>query len=228
MLVLFLSCSSPETSVLTSREPDSLLVPVDVAGHELLMMVDTGAVLSALMPRGLDALGVAAPADGPALLLETANGLIQAPLLRMPPLSLAGLEHTTATGLLCAHCPEGADGLLGLNLLAHYEMQVDVVAGTVSLTPLAAAPSQHRDIAPWLDIAVRRQPLAGQPGVRITVTNHSPWPVRSLDVRVACLPKTPLTFAALQPDEHRAQQLNTPGGHPCEDDAAAVVDARWQ
>lgn len=192
------------------------------------MMVDTGAVLSALTPRGLDALGVAAPETGPALSLETANGLIQAPLLRLPPLSLAGLEHTTTTGLLCAHCPEGADGLLGLNLLAHYDVQIDVAARTVSLSPLSKAAGAQRDIAPWIDTTVRRKSLAGQPGVRITVTNRSPWPIQALDMRVACLPEVPLTFVALQPGEHRAQQLNTPGGDLCVDATTSVADARWK
>ena len=178
--------------------------------------------------RELDALGVATPEDGPALSLETANGLIQAPLLRLPPLSLAGREHTTTTGLLCAHCPEGTDGLLGLNLLAHYDVQVDVPAGTVRFPPLAVADSAQRDIAPWLDTTVRRKPLAGQPGVRITVTNRSPWPIQAIDLRVACLPETPLIFEALQSEEHRAQQLNTSDGALCVDATTSVASAHWQ
>lgn len=228
LALLLVGCTPkpPAGQTFPSTAAGVLVIPVEVHGPtgwlELSMMVDTGAEVSTLTVRGRTTLALDA-AQAPTQRLETANGIVEAPLVRMPPLRLAGAEHTTTTAVLCDTCPDDIDGMIGLNLLASYDMAVDADADTVTLTPRTQA-SPRRDIAPWLRTTARRQPLRGDPGVRVAVTNNSPWPIAALDLRLTCAIETPLLFASLRPGEHRALQLNT---EPCDDLSVQVFEGQW-
>lgn len=56
----------------------------------------------------------------------TANGIIEAPLLKVESISLGELL-CKATEVICYTIPElvGVDGLLGLNFLSHYRTVID-------------------------------------------------------------------------------------------------------
>ena len=228
MLSLLLACRPiPEVHTLSSLEPGVVVVPVSVGDRSLSMMIDTGAELTALTARGASALGLSAGEGQPSRKVQTANGTVDAPVVRLPPLTLAGRTHDTATGLLCADCPEAIDGLIGMNVLAAYDVFVDADRNTVTLSPRSEPPDQRRDVAPWLSVTTRRKPLADAPGVRIAVTNSSPWPIEQLQLSVACAPRVPALFADLGPGEHRALQINTPDEQSCADLRALTVAARW-
>ncbi|MFT4980029.1 MAG: hypothetical protein ACI8S6_005941 [Myxococcota bacterium] len=223
---------APATVTFTSVVPGVLIIPVHVKGasgwQELSMMLDTGAELSTLTTRGREALGLdVPPSEQPMQQLDTANGSISAPLIRFPAIRLAGMTHETTTGLLCADCPGGIDGLIGMNLLAAYDVQLDAAHDAVALTPHRDT-SDQRDIEPWVGRRAHRKPLSNLPGVRVVVTNHSPWHLAHLRLQLACAPQANLTFDDLLPSEQRAIQITTPAQEPCTDLRLDTTAARWK
>ena len=219
--------------VLPVEDGDALLVPVEVqdtsgAWQVLSMLVDTGAGISVLTPRGVQRLGLEVPASAPLVRLPTANGAMQEPLLWLPPVRLGDRVLSDVSAVRCRRCPEGIDGLLGLNVLERFRMTADVAAQTVTLTPLSAKLSAGRlDMVQWLHWRVRRQPVGDVPGVRVALTNRSDRPITEARLEVACLSDAPLVVRDLAPGEKRVLEVATPDGQPCTARQSRLSAGQW-
>lgn len=103
---------------------------VIIDGTPLLLLLDTGASVTVLNRSAADSAGLA-PLDG-RLLADTANGITEMSLAWAESVELAGRALEGARVAVCDECIRRADGLLGVDLQARFDVQVDVVAGRLS------------------------------------------------------------------------------------------------
>jgi aspartyl protease family protein len=68
------------------------------------------------------------------LTFRTANGLIQAPVVRVPSIALQGAKAENVEVAVLSTLPPDVDGLLGLGFLARFEMKLDARAGRLELS----------------------------------------------------------------------------------------------
>jgi clan AA aspartic protease (TIGR02281 family) len=91
------------------------------AGAKLLL--DTGASYCVVAPATVRELGI--PETGRFATVETANGPVRAPLVRLAVLELAGGTRAYDVDAIVHDAGPGLDGVLGLNLLNRYRYAVD-------------------------------------------------------------------------------------------------------
>lgn len=102
------------------------LVPVRVNGgsQSLAFMLDTGASYTAISAAAADRLGIRVPPNAPHMTLDTANGVIKAPLITLNTLDVDGAVvrdiHVTVLDDLGNY-----DGLLGGSYLRHFNFDLD-------------------------------------------------------------------------------------------------------
>lgn len=102
------------------------LVPVRINGvsQGLEFMLDTGASYTAISAAAAERLGIRVPSNAPRLTLDTANGVIQAPLITLNTLDVDGAVvrdiHVTVLDAV-----GGYDGLLGGSFLRHFNFDLD-------------------------------------------------------------------------------------------------------
>lgn len=109
-----------------TRAGDQYIVEASLDGsRQVRLLIDTGASMTTLMPDILSDLGY--PLDGPKANFSTANGIVQAPVVRLGKLSLGPATVGAVTvGALPFEGPRGeVDGLLGMNVLRHFEFSLD-------------------------------------------------------------------------------------------------------
>ncbi len=98
------------------------LVPVTINGgsQSLQFMLDTGASYTALSAAAADRLGIRIPSNAPRMTLDTANGVVKAPLITLNSLGVNGAVvndiHVTVLDDLGNY-----DGLLGGIFLRHFD-----------------------------------------------------------------------------------------------------------
>jgi len=96
------------------------------AAREVNLLLDTGSRFTVLNWDILKDIGYDPAIIGERVSLVTANGIIEAPLLKVESISLGELL-CKATEVIAYTIPEfvGVDGLLGLNFLSHYRTVID-------------------------------------------------------------------------------------------------------
>ena len=69
------------------------------------------------------------------MLIVTANGVIEAPLVTVESIEMADLR-TEAVDVICHDIPEiaGIEGLLGLSFLLHFRTLIDYPTGILEIT----------------------------------------------------------------------------------------------
>ncbi|MDX8413691.1 MAG: retroviral-like aspartic protease family protein [Mariprofundales bacterium] len=131
-----LAQSFTDTIALT-RLNNHFVVPVQLAGRTLMLLLDTGASLT-LVPKAV-ARSYPADASAASVTLATANGTITVPRLSVPQMQLgAQLLHHISLALTDNMGIQGADGLLGMDILKRFHFVIDQEHATLRLTPRTA------------------------------------------------------------------------------------------
>ena len=63
--------------------------------------------------------------SGDTVVLQTANGKVRAPLLRLHDLSVGGVRVSDVTAVVHDDLPNDLDGIVGLSFLNHFNYSVD-------------------------------------------------------------------------------------------------------
>ncbi len=126
---------------------DKVTVSVERLGHLLIvstqingdrdarLILDTGASHTILSRAVSDDLGLLADSSARAVTLKTAGGSVEAVIVRLDSIRVAGAE--VRNSLVAVYdmpdAPPGVDGLLGLTFLSQFEVTLDTARGVLHL-----------------------------------------------------------------------------------------------
>ena len=97
-------------------------------------IVDTGASYTMISSAVAKELAIDASQNGQTVPFQTANGLIQAPLISLESITVGGMEINNLTAAVHDVVPDSkVSGLLGLNFLANFRMDIDTQKGLLHL-----------------------------------------------------------------------------------------------
>jgi len=97
-------------------------------------IVDTGASYTMISSATAKELSLDAGQTNQTVPFQTANGLIQAPLISLQSVAVGGMEINNLTAAIHDVVPDGkVSGLLGLNFLANFRMDIDTQKGLLHL-----------------------------------------------------------------------------------------------
>jgi clan AA aspartic protease (TIGR02281 family) len=98
------------------------------------LVLDTGASFTMISSATAKQLDIDASQNARSMPFQTANGMIHAPLINLDSISVAGLELKNLTAAIHDAMPDSAAaGLLGLNFLTNFRMDIDTDKGIVHL-----------------------------------------------------------------------------------------------
>ncbi len=98
------------------------------------LVLDTGATFTMISSTTAKELDIDTTQNTRSMPFQTANGTIQAPLISLDSISVAGLELKNLTAAVHDAMPDPAvAGLLGLNFLSNFRMDIDTENGMVHL-----------------------------------------------------------------------------------------------
>ncbi|MDQ6964207.1 MAG: aspartyl protease family protein, partial [Mariprofundales bacterium] len=125
-----------------TRLRNHFLVPLQIAGQRLMLLLDTGSSLT-LVPTSIA--NSYPPEDSSSqITLTTANGRVSMPILVVPQLQLGQQTlQQVAVALTDNIDIPGADGLLGMNILKQFHFVIDQESATMRLTPRDTTPPAH-------------------------------------------------------------------------------------
>jgi clan AA aspartic protease (TIGR02281 family) len=122
------------TTVPIQKKGEVVIVPAILNEKSTaLFIVDTGASYTMLSPATATALGIDLE-NRQTVALQTANGRIQAPLVSLETIDVGGLQIKNVTAAVHDVFPDGTiSGLLGLNFLRHFRLDIDTQNGLLTL-----------------------------------------------------------------------------------------------
>ncbi len=98
------------------------------------LILDTGATFTMISGATAKELDIDTTQNTRSIPFQTANGTIQAPLINLDSIAVAGLELKNLTAAVHDAMPDPAvAGLLGLNFLSNFRMDIDTEKGLVHL-----------------------------------------------------------------------------------------------
>lgn len=125
--------------ITNAQLPDDVLaqIPLEQSGNQFIvsvkvdeastvdLLIDTGASMTTLSPELLSSLGY--DLSGPRVNFSTASGVIQAPVVEVGSISLgpASVSQVAVGALAISRPSRQVDGLLGMNVLRHFEFTLD-------------------------------------------------------------------------------------------------------
>ncbi len=196
---------SPERSVelLGADDVDAsraLSVPMPEEGTAILMdatlegpggkvtlpyLFDTGASFTTMTSATAKKLGIEVPEDAPILTFNTATGPRESHMVYLPALQLGRVRVDGLLVSVCDRCAnDHSEGLLGLNVMRKFFVQMDYRAGRMLLLPRIAdeRPNRAYDVEPVVELEVEGDAELWLDRVRwvILVKNRSTMPL--LDV----------------------------------------------
>jgi len=121
-----------QASIPLQRSGKHFLVPISINGNPpLYLLIDTGASITLIHH-----LQDPAPNNsGQAMTLQTANGIMQVPLFTATTLHLGRFDlHDVTLGVLSKPIAEHANGLLGMDILRHFNFLIDQQAPALKLS----------------------------------------------------------------------------------------------
>lgn len=130
-----IAAHAPSPGVPLERMDGGYVVEVRLNGRETArLLLDTGASTTLLSPRVAERLGLEVHRNPPAV-LRTANGQVEAGWAEVESLDVGG--HRTGPLRVVIHdaIPE-ADGLLGMNFLGAFRVEIHAQGPTLTLSPL--------------------------------------------------------------------------------------------
>lgn len=222
--------AAPTLELPLERDARQMLVPAVVGSRSVYFVFDTGATYTTLTPTFAREIGATIPADGPSSLTDTANGRFVMRFGLLSSLRLAGRDHQWVTFGICPSCGGGfyrgkpVVGLLGLNVLRRYRLEVEHAKGRVRLHPSASWHDVSHDVRPWLDV---RHGSHTADTMRMKVKNIAPETVE-VTMQITCG----------SDDEHRSARRSIPSGEQrdfsfsvrrssCLRPSFGVASARW-
>lgn len=116
--------------------PDKASAPLQIRGHIAIvqallnnsayvnLIVDTGSSVTVISPAVAQELGIDLEGDHPTASFQTANGIISVPIVTLDSVEVKGMEVRGLTASVHDVSPE-VSGLLGLNFLQHFRMDID-------------------------------------------------------------------------------------------------------
>lgn len=158
-----------------SAPADAITVPFSADGNAILMDVelegpggratfpylfDTGASFTTISSASAERLGIDVPEDAPTLHFNTASGPRESRMVYLPALRLGDV---TLHGLLVSVCDgctnDRSEGLLGLNVIREFLVQMDYQAARMRLIPRhRERPNRSYDINPAVRLEIEGRP----------------------------------------------------------------------
>ncbi|HEX7026353.1 MAG TPA: TIGR02281 family clan AA aspartic protease [Gammaproteobacteria bacterium] len=106
-------------------------IDVAINGAPRRLLLDTGATFTTLSTSLANELGLAVPRDTPQVRLSTANGVISAPMITVDTISLNGATVANLDVVVLDNI--GGNGLLGLNFLNNFNIDIDQANAEMTL-----------------------------------------------------------------------------------------------
>ncbi|HLK10362.1 MAG TPA: retropepsin-like aspartic protease [Candidatus Binatia bacterium] len=116
--------NAPRTEVPLEGDGTTWIVRATVNGRASgRFLLDTGASLCVVTPTLLERIGLHASDESVAL--QTANGVVTAPLVRLADLAVSGNRAGGVAAVVYGGVPAGLDGIVGLSFLNRFSYSVD-------------------------------------------------------------------------------------------------------
>lgn len=127
--------SFDKASVPFQRRGTVVIVPATINEKATArFVVDTGASYTMISQATAKELDIDLERKLPTISFQTANGIIQAPLVTLSSIDVGGLQVKDLTAAVHDVFPDpGVSGLLGLNFLSNFRMDIDTKTGVLHL-----------------------------------------------------------------------------------------------
>jgi len=208
----------------------SLLVEGPAGPRTLQFLFDTGATLTTLDRRTLAELGVPVPGDAPVAVLQTANGVVESPVVLLESLWLGHIQLHNVSVAVCDSCAkETTRGLLGLNVTGLFDVSLSSGSGEIRLEPAAVDGDRRLDVSHWLQLSASATMWRmGRVEVVIEVGNSAPVEVSEVVVELSCAERSfAIQLDDIPPAGSRSTEVELPRGTNCRSYQVAVRSARW-
>ena len=116
------------------RRRDAMIVQGEVNGAPARFVVDTGASVLVIPPAVAEAAGISLRGV-PRVRMETANGLVEVPTVRVQRLAIGPLVREGVEAVVQRISRDPTLGLLGMNILSDYRVEVDQARSVLRLHP---------------------------------------------------------------------------------------------
>ncbi len=176
------------------EQGSAIFLPIALEGHdgrslELDYLFDTGASYTTITSDTARALGIEVPSDAPSLQFNTASGPRESRMVYLPAIHLGEVRIPGLLVSVCDSCAtDSAGGLLGLNVMREFLVQMDYQGSRMRLLPRVheGRPNRAYDIAPTLSMEVEGRPEIWLGRIRwvVKLTNHGTEPVEHAMPRV--------------------------------------------
>lgn len=198
------NAENPEPELAAPAMPQSqetITIPFAAEGNAILMdiklegpagslsmpyLFDTGASFTTLSSETAARLGIEVPEDAPTLKFNTASGPRESPMVYLPALTLGNIRLTGLLVSVCDGCTnERTEGLLGLNVMREFFVQLDYQAEHMRLIPRSHRGSRANrayDITPvvTLDLVGRPEIWLGRVRWVVSVHNRGTEPLKQV------------------------------------------------
>ena len=176
------------------EQGSAIFLPVVLEGAdgqtlELDYLFDTGASYTTITSETARSLGIDVPSDAPSLQFNTASGPRESRMVHLPAIRLGEVRIPGLLVSVCDSCAtDSAGGLLGLNVMREFLVQMDYQGSRMRLLPRIheGRPNRAYDIGPTLTMAIEGRPEIWLGRIRwvVTMTNHGTVPVENAMPRV--------------------------------------------
>lgn len=176
------------------EQGSAIFLPVTLEGHdgrsvELDYLFDTGASYTTITSATARKLAIDVPSDAPSVQFNTASGPRESRMVYLPGIRLADVQIPGLLVSVCDSCAtDSAGGLLGLNVMREFLVQMDYQGSRMRLLPRIheGRPNRAYDIAPTLTMQVEGRPEIWLGRIRwvVTLTNNGTVPVERAMPRV--------------------------------------------
>ncbi len=229
-----LDASADQVALPFEGEGRTLSIPVTVEGpggseRDVWMLFDTGATLTTLDMRTLDALGVVVPPDAPEITVHTAAGDRRTRLALLERVWIGGMEVSGVTVSVCDACAnDHAVGLLGLNVSGRFLATVDHRREELLLQPQADHEDRALDVGHWLELSATatRWP-DGRMEVQVRGRNRSQRRIEQAEVAIACERSWVAVLTNIEPGTTGEALVSLPTGSRCDGYSVRLAHAAW-
>jgi len=176
------------------EQGSAIFLPIVLEGNDGLALerdylFDTGASYTTITSDTARALGIDIPSDAPSLQFNTASGPRESRMVFLPALHVAEVRIPGLLVSVCDSCAtESAGGLLGLNVMREFLVQMDYQGSRMRLLPRIhdGRPNRAYDVAATLTMLVEGRPEIWLGRIRwvVTMTNNGSQPIENAMPRV--------------------------------------------
>jgi len=153
--------ASRALSVPFAEEGTAILMDVTLQGPKteltLPYLFDTGASYTTISSETAAKLGIVVPEDAPTLTFNTASGPRESRMVHLPSLQLGQVQIPGLLVSVCDACVnERTEGLLGLNVMREFFVQMDYKNQRMQLLPRVSelSPNRAYDVEPLVELKV--------------------------------------------------------------------------